>query len=248
MNCDDSAVAIVQEDKRILASRNFADRELQRHLGGICPASVAQQHKVQLPVLLDECLFEAGLHFCDIDAFAVTTKPGLVIALKEGIRKAIELARIYHKDLIPVHHMQAHALSAFLVSDDLSFPFLTLLISGGHSLIVLVKSSENFIILGKSLSGSAGECMDKVARELNIQYKDDFKNIHPGAALEILARSSTEIHRYPKLPDTIYAHARFDIGIDERHSIPPKPIYKLKGSTVHGDTPLKLYSKSDFKK
>ncbi|VDM68755.1 unnamed protein product [Strongylus vulgaris] len=148
-SCDDTAVALVQDDKKVLFSRRFADRDTQRRLGGISPREVALQHKKHLPRLLDECFGETGLKVSDVDAIAVTTKPGLVIALKEGIRKGLELSRLYKKDFISVHHMRAHALSAFLVCDSLSFPFVAVLISGGHALLVLVRTADDFTIFGK---------------------------------------------------------------------------------------------------
>ncbi|VDK51889.1 unnamed protein product [Cylicostephanus goldi] len=186
-SCDDTAVALVRDDKKVLSSQRFADRDTQRRLGGISPREVALQHKAHLPRLLDECLKESGYAVSDVDAIAVTTKPGLVIALKEGIRKGLELSRFYKKDLISIHHMRAHALSAFLVCDSLSFPFVSVLISGGHALIVLVRSASNFTIYGESSSGSPGECLDKIARELKINEMPEFYDVHPGAAVEKLA-------------------------------------------------------------
>uniref|UniRef100_A0A0K0DFQ6 N(6)-L-threonylcarbamoyladenine synthase n=1 Tax=Angiostrongylus cantonensis TaxID=6313 RepID=A0A0K0DFQ6_ANGCA len=187
-SCDDTAVALVRDDKKILSSKRFTDRETHRKLGGISPREVAQQHKMHLPLLLSECLNEARLSVSDVDAIAVTTRPGLVIALKEGIQKGLELSRQYKKDFVAIHHMRAHAVSAFLICDNLRFPFLTVLISGGHALIALALSSENFTVYGESISGSPGECLDKIARELQLNDIDEFRNIHPGAALEQLAR------------------------------------------------------------
>ncbi|EYC17274.1 hypothetical protein Y032_0031g2369 [Ancylostoma ceylanicum] len=213
--CDDTAVALVQDDKKVLSSRRFADRETQRRLGGISPREAALQHKEHLPRLLGECLQESGLSVSDVDAIAVTTKPGLVIALKEGIRKGLELSRLYKKDFISIHHMRAHALSAFLVCDSLSFPFISMLISGGHALIVLARSASDFTIFGKyceSTSGSPGECLDKIARELRISEMKEFLDVHPGAAVEQLAsRSSPNGHlRYSVIgPHTSGADMNF---------------------------------------
>ncbi|EPB68741.1 peptidase, M22 family [Ancylostoma ceylanicum] len=150
--CDDTAVALVQDDKKVLSSRRFADRETQRRLGGISPREAALQHKEHLPRLLGECLQESGLSVSDVDAIAVTTKPGLVIALKEGIRK------------------------------------------------------------GESTSGSPGECLDKIARELRISEMKEFLDVHPGAAVEQLAsRSSPNGHlRYSVIgPHTSGADMNF---------------------------------------
>ncbi|CAI4224644.1 unnamed protein product [Auanema sp. JU1783] len=190
-SCDDTAVAIINDRKKVYSALRYTNRDEQREKGGICPASVAIQHREKLPNLVSKCMRESGLSYEEIDAIAVTTKPGLVIALKEGIKTAIEVARAQKKPLIPVHHMRAHALSGFLCSESLQFPFLCLLISGGHSLIVLVKQAEDFEILGQSLSGSAGECLDKIARELNVQSMEGCENIHPGAGLELVAKKAS---------------------------------------------------------
>ncbi|KAK6054107.1 hypothetical protein COOONC_08386 [Cooperia oncophora] len=92
-SCDDTAVALVRDNKSVLSSSRFADRETQRRLGGISPREVALQHKEHLPRLLNECLDEAGMSVSDVDAIAVTTRPGLVIALKEGIQLGLALSR-----------------------------------------------------------------------------------------------------------------------------------------------------------
>ncbi|WKY08907.1 hypothetical protein Q1695_001801 [Nippostrongylus brasiliensis] len=377
-SCDDTAVALMRDDKSVLSSRRFADRATQRRLGGISPREVALQHKEHLPRILNDCLDEARLSVSDVDAICVTTRPGLVIALKEGIRLGLSLSRDYKKDFVSVHHMRAHALSAFLVSEKLRFPFLSLLISGGHALIVLARSADDFV-----LYGSPGECLDKIARELNVTDTDEFRDIHPGAAVEQLAsrcsdgghlrysvrgpctsgadmnfsqlkssylnlakekhsanfsvedfcasvqhhltrhiatklhnclehlhstgelpnvnhlvisggvaanryisngikklanfhgletvvvpqslctdnaemiawngilclrENSPNIYRYPHIPESVYAHARFPIGSCSRSEVPTKARRKLGVSTVHGDLPLKVFNIDDFRK
>ncbi|KAK6025195.1 hypothetical protein OSTOST_08916 [Ostertagia ostertagi] len=389
-SCDDTAVALVREDKSVLSSRRFADRETQRRLGGISPRAVALQHKEHLPRLLNECLDEAGMSVSDVDAIAVTTRPGLVIALKEGIRLGLALSRQYKRDFVSIHHMRAHALSGFLVSESLRFPFISTLISGGHALIVLSRSADDFVLYGQSTSGSPGECLDKIARELEINNVEEFRDVHPGAAVEQLASRCSEnghlrytavgpctsgadmnfsqlkstylnlvrkhrddvdfsvedfcasvqqnnndltsprhspscleasqlsrisscsgelisikhlvvsggvaangyicnaisklasfhglevikvpprlctdnaemiawngilclrenasnIHRYPEIPESVYAHARFPIGTCSRSLVPSKPKRKLGITTVHGDVPLKVFDMDRFR-
>ncbi|KAK5984638.1 hypothetical protein GCK32_011840, partial [Trichostrongylus colubriformis] len=135
---------------------------------------------------------EARMSISDVDAVAVTSRPGLVIALKEGLRLGLTLSRQYKKDFISIHHMRAHALSGFLVSECLKFPFLSMLISGGHALIVLTRSADDFVLYGQSTSGSPGECLDKIARELELHEIEGFREIHPGAAVEQLASRCSE--------------------------------------------------------
>lgn len=179
-SCDDTAVSIVTSDRRILASRRVNDRGTLAKLGGICPSFVSQQHRSLLPSLIDDCLHTAKLRAADLSAVAVSTRPGLVIALKEGVSAAIEISRLYRIPLIPVHHMRAHALVSSLCHPDLQYPFVALLVSGGHSLVALVRSADHFELIVDSEHGSAGECLDKVGRELDLDCSVD----HPGAALE----------------------------------------------------------------
>ncbi|CAD6192448.1 unnamed protein product [Caenorhabditis auriculariae] len=164
-------------------------------MGGISPGESAKQHRERLPELIEQCFKGASISRDQISAIAVTTRPGLVIALKEGIRSAIGLARELQK---ATHSRSSHASPrSFRVS-----------FNGKSS----ISSPEEFSIYGQSVSGSPGECMDKIARELHVQQIPEFKNIHPGAAVEILAsRSSQEGHsRYPiAMPNTVGADMNF---------------------------------------
>uniref|UniRef100_A0A8R1EB64 N(6)-L-threonylcarbamoyladenine synthase n=1 Tax=Caenorhabditis japonica TaxID=281687 RepID=A0A8R1EB64_CAEJA len=143
-SCDDTAVAIVTDSKKILAARRYTERAIQRQQGGINPSVCALQHRQNLPHLIAECLEESGVKAHDLDGVAVTVTPGLVIALKEGISAAIKLAKEHSLPLIPVHHMRAHAVSILLVDDQIRFPFSTLLLSGGHALIAVANGQEDF--------------------------------------------------------------------------------------------------------
>ncbi|KAF1750808.1 hypothetical protein GCK72_017359 [Caenorhabditis remanei] len=211
-SCDDTAVAIVSSDRKILAAERYTEREIQRKQGGINPSVCAQQHRQHLPGLIEKCLSDAGTSPKELDAVAVTVTPGLVIALKEGISAAIKFARSHNLPLIPVHHMRAHALSILLIDESIRFPFSTLLLSGGHALIAVAESEEIFKLYGESISGSPGECIDKVARHLGT-LGSEFDGIHSGSAVEILAsRSSESGHlRYPiSLPHVEKVNMNFD--------------------------------------
>ncbi|CAB02716.1 putative tRNA N6-adenosine threonylcarbamoyltransferase, mitochondrial [Caenorhabditis elegans] len=211
-SCDDTAVAIVNEKREILSSERYTERAIQRQQGGINPSVCALQHRENLPRLIEKCLNDAGTSPKDLDAVAVTVTPGLVIALKEGISAAIGFAKKHRLPLIPVHHMRAHALSILLVDDSVRFPFSAVLLSGGHALISVAEDVEKFKLYGQSVSGSPGECIDKVARQLG-DLGSEFDGIHVGAAVEILAsRASADGHlRYPIfLPNVPKANMNFD--------------------------------------
>uniref|UniRef100_A0A914SEQ2 N(6)-L-threonylcarbamoyladenine synthase n=1 Tax=Parascaris equorum TaxID=6256 RepID=A0A914SEQ2_PAREQ len=191
VSCDDTAVCILSGDRRVLSSRRYANREVQNRLGGICPSLAAEQHRSYIDRFVNECLKESGRRLSDLDAVAVTTRPGLVIALKVGISKALSLAREGHIQFVNVHHMQAHATVASLLYPQLHYPYVCVLISGGHALIAVAYGPADFDILASSLSGSPGECLDKLARALP-PSAFQFGYSHLGAALEQLASNALQ--------------------------------------------------------
>lgn len=127
----------------------------------------------------------------DLDAIAVTNRPGLALSLMVGFRYARHLSRKYNKPIIPVHHMHAHALTARM-ENDIDFPFLCLLISGGHSLLTFVRDVNDFILLGESLDDAPGEAFDKIARRLKLRNLTQFDNKNGGQAIEEAARLCKE--------------------------------------------------------
>lgn len=174
-SCDDTGVAIVSTDRRILAERVFSQwsehkrhgRPTQRHSqltafsGGVVPHLARQLHYDILPRAVSECMeeaFGAGLvDWTRVDALAVTVKPGLEPCLWEGINfTKLLLKRHPNMLFVPIHHMQAHALTCRLFDNDIAYPFLTLLISGGHCLLALVRDFQTFEVLGHSLDISPG--------------------------------------------------------------------------------------------
>uniref|UniRef100_A0A7E4UWX0 N(6)-L-threonylcarbamoyladenine synthase n=1 Tax=Panagrellus redivivus TaxID=6233 RepID=A0A7E4UWX0_PANRE len=186
-SCDDTAVAIVSADKQTLGQRVYVERTGQGQFGGINPAISASQHRGHLDRLIEEVLDEVQCRASDLDAVAVTTRPGLVICLKVGIERALAVARNARLPLLPVHHMRAHALAGRLVDPDLQYPFLSLLVSGGHCLLVLVKGPTDFDLIGTAGKSSPGECIDKVGRAIGV----DCRQRHYGAEVERLASLSS---------------------------------------------------------
>uniref|UniRef100_A0A8R1XX40 N(6)-L-threonylcarbamoyladenine synthase n=1 Tax=Onchocerca volvulus TaxID=6282 RepID=A0A8R1XX40_ONCVO len=224
VSCDDTAVCILNSNRKILSSRRYVNREVQKRLGGICPAAVADQHRSYIDLFVEECLDESHLRLCNLNGVAVTTRPGLIISLRVGAEKAVSLARTPFNSsagkavsvcqsvrkgcipLIPVHHMQAHATIATLMK-QISYPYVSVLISGGHSIIAVTNGPDDFEVLLTSISGSPGECMDKISRALNFE-EPELLRLHPGAALEVMAsrssaggckRYSIDINRFVKM-------------------------------------------------
>ncbi|KAI1714159.1 glycoprotease family domain-containing protein [Ditylenchus destructor] len=154
-------------------------------------------HRDHIDRLVTECAAEANLRLSDLDAVSVSSRPGLVICLKVGADKAIALSREYRLKLIPAHHMRAHAIVCRLIRPDITYPFVSLLISGGHSLIVVCRDVDRFEIMGHAGIGqpSAGGCLDKLARTIGLEPK----GTHYAAALEDMGRNASHdgYKRYP---------------------------------------------------
>lgn len=162
-SCDESAVAIVDHEKNILFNRIFSQDH--KKYKGVFPEIAAREHLKILPAFLEE----ARPYFTSLDGIAVTIGPGLVGSLIIGIMLARSLSLCLKKPLIPVNHLEGHALSARLCA-NIEFPFLLLLISGGHSKIILVQSVGHYIELGTTRDDAFGEAFDKVAVMLGLNY------------------------------------------------------------------------------
>lgn len=163
---------------------------------------------------MKETLFKANLNVNNVDAIAVTTRPGLMASLLIGVRYAKHLARKYSKPLIPVHHMEAHALMARLNNNtELQFPFLCLLASGGHCLLAVVKNTNDFCLLGEAVDGSPGECFDKTARTMGLHNLPEYSSCSGGRAIELEAIKSTNPNRFSfALPMPHYRDCQFSFA------------------------------------
>ena len=192
-SCDETAVAIVENGRHVLADCIASQVALHREYGGVVPEIASRKHIEAIYGLADQALAETGLSRADLDAVAVTYAPGLIGAVLVGVNFAKAAAFALDVPLIPVHHIRGHIAANYLAYPDLEPPFLCLVVSGGHSLIVDVEDYTVFHILGSTRDDSAGECFDKVARVLGMPYPG-------GAALDRMARSGDET-RYP-MPHT----------------------------------------------
>jgi N6-L-threonylcarbamoyladenine synthase len=175
-SCDETSVTITQ-DLRVLSNVICSQIELHKKWGGVVPDIARRAHKENLKPAIKEALHQTKVGLKDIDVIAVTYGPGLAIALEVGINKAKEITKKFNKPLIAVDHMEAHLLSAF--AQDKSgnfgiknpdFPALGLLVSGGHTELVLMKDFGNYQLIGQTLDDAVGECFDKVAKLLNLGY------------------------------------------------------------------------------
>ena len=187
-SCDETAVAIVRDGREVLTDCIASQVDLHRLYGGVVPEIASRKHIEAIYGLADQALLNTGLTRDDIDAVAVTYAPGLIGAVLVGVNFAKAAALAMDKPLIPVHHLRGHIAANYLAYPDLEPPFLCLVVSGGHTMIVNVLDYTRMEILGTSLDDAAGECFDKVARVLGMPYPG-------GAALDKMARTGNE-HTY----------------------------------------------------
>ncbi|ORX92120.1 peptidase M22, glycoprotease [Basidiobolus meristosporus CBS 931.73] len=188
-SCDDTTAAVVNSDRKILSEAITLQHHLHESHGGIVPNIALKSHTMHLPSTVRRALDESGISAFELDAIAVTRGPGIPACLSVGLNAAKTLAAVLKKPLIGVHHMEGHALTARLTeTTQPQFPFLCLLISGGHTLILLAEDVNKYKMLGTTLDDSVGEAFDKVARSLKLPWIQG-RGGGAGAALEKCALS-----------------------------------------------------------
>jgi len=167
-SCDETAVAITDNGK-LLANIVSSQVDVHAKYGGVMPEIASRLHCENIDVCLKEALVKANLSFEDIDAFAVTRGPGLIGCLHVGLQAAKTLTMLYHKPLIPVHHLAGHIYANEYVG-EFKFPMLCVVVSGGNTELVLMRKHLDFTIVGETKDDAVGECFDKVARVLGLPY------------------------------------------------------------------------------
>lgn len=181
-SCDETAVAIVRDGRQVLTDQIASQVDLHRIYGGVVPEIASRMHIEAIYGLADQALEAAGLSRKDIDAIAVTYAPGLIGAVLVGVNFAKAAAMAMDKPLIPVHHIRGHIAANYIAYPELKPPFLCLVVSGGHTMLVDVQDYTKMRILGTTLDDAAGESFDKVARVLGMPYPG-------GAALDKAAQN-----------------------------------------------------------
>jgi N6-L-threonylcarbamoyladenine synthase len=168
-SCDETAVAIVNNNQ-VLSSVVSSQIDLHRLYGGVVPEMASRQHLETINFCLEKAWQETGLNWSEIDGIAVTVAPGLVGALMVGMTAAKTLAIVHDKPFIGIHHLEGHIYASYLAESDLKPPFLSLLVSGGHTSLIHVQACGKYQQLGTTRDDAAGEAFDKVARLLNLSY------------------------------------------------------------------------------
>ena len=169
-SCDETAAALVTSDRRILAHKLAGQETEHRPYGGVVPEIAARAHVEILPRLVEDVLSEAGLDLSEVDAIAATAGPGLIGGVMVGLVTAKGLALAARKPLIALNHLEGHALSPMLAQPSLVFPYLLLLVSGGHCQLLLVEGVGRYRRLATTIDDAAGEAFDKSAKLLGLGF------------------------------------------------------------------------------
>ena len=187
-SCDETSVAITKDGK-LLSNVINTQIEVHQKYGGVMPEIASRLHCENIALVLKEAIEKANIKLEDVDAFAVTRGPGLIGALHVGMQCAKTLALLYKKPLIPVHHLAGH-IYANEFNEELKFPLLAVVVSGGNSELVLMKDHMDFEIIGETRDDAIGECYDKVARVLGLPYPG-------GIPIDKLAKEGTHAYHLP---------------------------------------------------
>ncbi|XP_033761747.1 probable tRNA N6-adenosine threonylcarbamoyltransferase, mitochondrial [Pecten maximus] len=196
---DDTGAAVVDDAGNVLGEALESQTKVHLELGGAKPDIAVKIHKQNIHPVVERALCDAKLSLQDLDAIAVTNKPGLEPCLYVGLNYAKELVAKSGKPMIPIHHMEAHALTVRMIK-EVDFPFLVLLVSGGHALLTVAQGVDDFLLLGKGLDMAPGDTLDKIARCLNLKVLPECQGICGGAAIERVARGGN--HKAVSFPGT----------------------------------------------
>lgn len=169
-SCDETAVAVYSARQGLLAHQIYSQVALHARYGGVVPELASRDHIRKLLPLIDAVLTDAGIKSSDLTAVAYTAGPGLIGALLVGATMAVGLSQAWGIPAVPVHHLEAHLMATRLESDPPEFPFIALLVSGGHTMLIDVRAFGIYEILGQTLDDAAGEAFDKTAKLLGLPY------------------------------------------------------------------------------
>ena len=188
-SCDETSASIVKNGTEEIATVISSQIDIHKDYGGVVPEIASRHHVKNITMVLEECLEKANMKMEDIDAIAITYGPGLIGSLLIGLETAKTLSFIYNKPLIPVHHIAGHIYANSLVK-PLEFPLLAVVVSGGHTELVEMDGHYKFKKIGGTLDDAIGECYDKVARVIGLEYPG-------GPKLDKLATEGEDTYKLP---------------------------------------------------
>lgn len=169
-SCDETAAAVVQNGRHILSNIVNSQIDIHRRFGGVVPEVASRKHVENIGLVVQKAMDESGLAYADLDAVAVTNRPGLIGALLVGLSFAKAFAYGINKPLITINHLNGHIYANLLEHPHLEFPAICLVVSGGHTSLLLMQSEMDYQLIGATLDDAAGEAFDKVARFLGLGY------------------------------------------------------------------------------
>lgn len=188
-SCDETSVSIVKNGTEEIATSTSTQIDIHKDFGGVVPEIASRHHVKNVTMVLEDCFDKANMTMDEIDAIAITYGPGLIGSLLIGLETAKTLAFIHNKPLIPVHHIAGHIYANSLVK-ELKFPLLALVVSGGHTEIIEMTDHYKFNKLGGTLDDAIGECYDKVARVIGLEYPG-------GPKIDKLAKEGQPTYKLP---------------------------------------------------
>lgn len=190
-SCDETSASIVKNGKEDISTVINTQIDIHKLYGGVVPEVASRLHLENITLVIDECLKKANMSVSDMDAIAVTYSPGLLGSLLVGLESAKMLALVYDKPFIKVNHMMGH-ICANNIGQELEYPLMSLIVSGGHTDLIYMESENSFTYVGQTLDDAVGECFDKVARILDMPYPG-------GPNVEKLASEGKDTYKMPEL-------------------------------------------------
>ncbi|XP_006113391.2 tRNA N6-adenosine threonylcarbamoyltransferase, mitochondrial isoform X2 [Pelodiscus sinensis] len=210
-SCDDTGAAVVDDNGNILGEALHSQNEIHLKTGGIIPPVAQQLHRENIERIVKETLCVSGISLDELSAVATTVKPGLALSLGVGLEYSLKLVDKYKKPFIPIHHMEAHALTIRLIN-EVDFPFLVLLISGGHCILAVAQGVSDFLLLGQSVDVAPGDMLDKVARRLSLTKHPECCSMSGGKAIEHLAQRGNRQHYELRAPMRHHPNCNFSFS------------------------------------
>jgi len=190
-SCDETAASVVRNGSEVLSNVVATQIEVHKKFGGVVPEVASRHHVEAITAVIDEAMAQAGVTFSDLDGIAVCKGPGLVGALIVGIQAAKAISFAHGIPLVPVHHIAGHIYANALVA-EMDFPLIALVVSGGHTELILMKDHFEFEYLGRTLDDAVGEAYDKVARILDVGYPG-------GPIIDKMAREGEDTYHLPRI-------------------------------------------------
>ena len=227
-SCDETAASVVEDGRRVLSNVIASQVEEHKIYGGVVPEIASRRHTEAICGVVEKALEDAGCTMDDIDAIAVTYAPGLIGALLVGVNYAKGLSFSTGKPLVPVHHLRGHIAANYISCEEIKPPFLSLVVSGGHSHIINVKSYTEFEIIGRTRDDAAGEAMDKAARTVGLPYPG-------GVNLDKISKDGDE-NKY-KFPVPKVADSKYDFSFSGLKTFAVNLVHNAsqKGETVKAE-------------